>query len=329
MSNPKFIIFVQNVGINFRPLNTIEAFEKLGISKWAMLLHYYELKDILIKYYQGDPLHAQPALTTRQFRQKIKELFPNESKNWTDEKFDNAWNAMFEITDKTPAFFDQTARLSQAGLHVYVAFYINPLHIQKMGLEIPKKANLLNFYYSCVLGKNEDDILKDVFKDCAKTNSVLGLPAPEQSDVIVVHPAPPKLTWWQTFLGWLTSPIVSLIDYYFKSNVENLHFLAKNSKKFLPMSIGEDGVELIEKLQKNGTLTKRHIDLMKRLQRRESPRSSTAQPPRQVLVNYSLRSSPGNLLPIKLESEGKIKSKSQLKPTAKVKTKRRSMTQGQ
>ncbi|MFI4938697.1 MAG: hypothetical protein ACHQJ6_09380, partial [Candidatus Berkiellales bacterium] len=112
MTNEKYIIFTQNAGVKFQPIETINAFKRLGVSKNKLIFRFFELKDIIQRYCLG-------AFSTDTFRRKIKKLFPEESKDWTDKQFDDAWNRMFEFDKKSHVFFEQIAKLSKLGLHIY------------------------------------------------------------------------------------------------------------------------------------------------------------------------------------------------------------------
>jgi hypothetical protein len=164
----KIIILPLSLYIDNYQQRTQAAFRKLGVGKWELIWQFMPLPSFLAKF-RGPSLpvifdqYRRGEFSTTIFRQKIREKFPQAT--FTNKEFDNAWNAMQEVTDVTHQAFNEAQALVKKGFKVYIIAGTNPLHVQ----DLKNKSKQRQFpgitYFSYQQKKLGRDLFTSLLKD--------------------------------------------------------------------------------------------------------------------------------------------------------------------
>lgn len=178
-------------------------FKKLGVGSWSLFWQFLPLPKWLDSI-RGPSLPALfdqyrgGELTTRAFRDGVRKKFPEASLQ--DKKFDDAWNAMQEVTARTLDAFKEAKELMAEGIDVYLLAGTNMLHIQ----DIKRKSKLRNLpgipYFSFEKKKLGKDLFSQLLVDIRTQHPGI---KPEEIAFFYTEPVDPQLSKF----AWLYNPV--------------------------------------------------------------------------------------------------------------------------
>jgi hypothetical protein len=164
---PKIIILPLSLYVDNYQQRTQAAFRALGVGRWELIWQFMPLPSFLERL-RGPSLPAlfeqyrRGEFSTAIFRQKIREKFS--SLTITNKEFDNAWNAMQEMTDVTQQALQEAQTLIDQGFKVYWIAGTNPLHFK----DIQKKSHQESLPGSQYLSYEKKKLGKDLFSALLK-----------------------------------------------------------------------------------------------------------------------------------------------------------------
>ncbi len=211
---PKVIILPLSFCVDTKPQNSVDAFSKLGVSKFMMVRHWLTLDKIFNRYRKGE-------LTTLEFKREIAKVTPIVNQ-LSDEQFDSAWNVQCQVTQSTRAKFKEIERLIKEGLEVYFLSGTNALHIshieKQYGKTIPGKG-----YWSFQHKKIGKDLLTRLLTQIHHENTL------SQQDVALFYaqPSPPPYPRLG-LLSWLLAPFG---NWFHRQAVQYVTSLEKESRQ--------------------------------------------------------------------------------------------------
>lgn len=255
----KTVIIPLSLYMDNQQQRSIDAFAKLGISKLAILWHWIPLPSFLERF-RGPRLPAlfdryrSGKLTTIQFRNAIREKFPNTS--ISDAAFDKAWNAMCQVTNKTKQALDEVKILSQKGIKVYLLSGTNPLHIEhikhKYGKELPG-----HHFFSYQDKKLGHDLFTSLLRKIRTEN-----PRILRNDIAFFYtpPGPAPYSYLGIF-AWLLAPFKKWFHSQAQKYVAKLQSESTTSKgfKLIPYLFNKTKPNIVKKIAKLGWIDRSKI----------------------------------------------------------------------
>ncbi len=200
----KIIIVPLNLIVKSNPQKTIDAFAKLGVSKFRLLWNWLPLPSFLKRFQQTHlptvfDAYRKGRLKTPAFRKTV-DLF---KKGISLKDFDDAWNAQCELPKDAIEMFNSLNRLVKLGHEVYLLSGTNPLHLSYIERQYKKPLPGIKFlsYQRHKLG---DELIHDLLFTLQSLH-----PDTNAQDRLWLYSKPnlpyPQLGW----LRWLIAPFQS------------------------------------------------------------------------------------------------------------------------
>lgn len=189
--------------MNNQQQKTVAQFKKMGVGSWSLCWQFLPLPK-WVENIRGPSLpnlfdqYRRGELTTCAFRDAIRRKFPGVT--LTDTAFDQAWNAMQEVSARTLDAFKEAKELIAQGIEVYMLAGTNALHIQ----DVKRKSKLRKLpgipYFSFEKNKLGKDLFTQLLADIRARN--LGI-KPEEIALFYTEPVDPQLGT----LAWFYNPV--------------------------------------------------------------------------------------------------------------------------
>lgn len=192
----KILIIPLSLLVGTRPLDSLVAFNRLGISYLSITWNWRATNKIIENYKSG-------LLDDTAFLSGLKNLYPK-LKSVDDNKTWDAWNKMCSINEENKNTLRFMERLEEQGITVCIFSRTNPSHVRKIEKELGTKIPGMKVY-SFDQDPKDNDLLKKLMNTLHEDNPNL---KKEDIQYCVKEPTNlpyPSLTWFPA-LRWVFSP---------------------------------------------------------------------------------------------------------------------------